>query len=67
MKKIIYLLSALVVIGGLAGAYLASTASPLLLPLYRYDAHHDMVPDFIWNNDLPYHSRYRGQLLKTKR
>jgi hypothetical protein len=38
---------------------LAERSSPVLRPLYRYDASHNILPDWFWNGDLPLSSQYR--------
>jgi hypothetical protein len=38
---------------------LAERGSPVLGPLYRYDASHNILPDWFWNGDLPLRSHYR--------
>jgi hypothetical protein len=43
-----------------AFAALAVAGSPILRPLYRYDASHDILPDWLWDHGLPLEGRYKG-------
>jgi hypothetical protein len=40
---------------------LAAAGSALLRPFYRYDARHDVLPDWLWDHGLPWHGHYRSE------
>jgi hypothetical protein len=46
---------------------LAAAGSPLLRPLYRYDAGHDVLPDWLWDHGLPLEGHYRGEYHRPTR
>jgi hypothetical protein len=50
-----------------AFAALAESGSPLLSPLFRYDASHDVLPDWIWDRGLPLRGHYRNLYARDSR
>ena len=59
---------ALAVVAALATlAAIADSGSPLLRPLFRYDASHDVLPDWIWDRGLPLRGHYRDLYQRDSR